>query len=73
LNIKYTQDAFSISQRFLNFIVEEGRKSSYTANIKHIYKDSNGIDILRSQPGGLVEGRKAWIFKNPNPLGKKHH
>jgi len=73
LNIKYTQDAFSISQRFLNFIVEEGRKSQYTANIKHIYKDSNGIDILGSHPGGIVEGRKAWIFKNPHPLSKKKH
>jgi hypothetical protein len=73
LKIKYTQDAFSISQRFLNFIVEEGRKSVFTANINHIYKDTNGIDILASRPEGLVEGRKAWVFKNPNPLGKKHH
>lgn len=72
MNIKYTQDAFSISQRFLNFIVEEGRKSPYTAKLKHIYKESNGIDIFTSQPQGLVEGRRAWIFKNPHPLGKKH-
>jgi hypothetical protein len=64
--LKYTQDAFSVSQRFLNQIIESGRQSPYTAKLEKLYQLSQGINVFTSQPTGIVNGASAWVYKDTN-------
>jgi gamma-glutamyl-gamma-aminobutyrate hydrolase PuuD len=68
-NLQYTQNAFSVSQRFLNVLVQEGRKSPFNVKILDIYK-TNGINVHTTLPTTMVDGRKAYVYKNTNPAVK---
>ena len=64
-NLRYTQNAFTVSQKFLNFIIQEGRKSKYNQNLAKIYSNNEIINILKSLPTAVAKtGRYSFLYKN---------
>jgi len=69
--LPYTHEAFSVSQKFLNVIIEEGRKAHFHAHLAEVFSKTHGIDVQTTLPDeDAITHRKAFLYENGK---RKHH
>ena len=69
--MSYSKNAFSVSQKILNFVIEEGRKSKFTQDIAKIDLNKGLINVVKSHPIAIENGRQAYLFVGDAKVSKK--